>query len=133
MDYLQLVFSLFNAPLLATLLLGVFTTWATPGAAFWGMASGMTISIANNFAFRIGWLQYGSQMSASFYGAIWAFLMCLVVMVLLSSFTQPKLINELEGLTYKTRYSDCTRPSRGSWTLAVVLLLVCLWLNLLFR
>jgi len=35
MDYLTLLFSLFNAPLFATFLLGMFTTWATPAAGFW--------------------------------------------------------------------------------------------------
>jgi SSS family solute:Na+ symporter len=133
MDYLQLVFSLFNAPLLAALLLGVFTTWATPGAAFWGMASGMVISISNNFAFRFGLLRYGSQMSASFYGAIWAFLTCLVIMLLLSMCTQPKALDDLDGLTYKTRRSDLVRPSSASWMLAILLLVACVWLNLLFR
>src|SRR5262249_52562124 len=63
MDYLQLVFSLFNAPLFAALLLGMFTTWATPAAGFWGMAVGIMIAIAHNFACRFQLLHYGSQMS----------------------------------------------------------------------
>lgn len=124
MDYLQLVFSLFNAPLLATLLLGVFTTWSTPVAVFWGMASGIVLSIANNFAFRFRLFHYGSQMSASFYGAIWAFLTCLVITILLSSFTRPRSIRELERLTYKTRRRDLARPpaAHGYWQF-------CCWLH----
>jgi SSS family solute:Na+ symporter len=133
MDYLQLIFSLFNAPLFATMLLGMFTTWATPRAGFWGLVFGMAVSIAVNFAFRFGLLRYGSQMSASFYGAICAFLACLVASILISQFTQPKLIAELDGITYKTRRNRSLHSPRTSWFLALLLILACIYLNLMFR
>jgi len=133
MDYLQLILSLFNAPLLATMLLGMFTSWATPTAAVWGLACGMIAAIAMNFAAHFGVLQYGSQMGANFYGAICAFLTCLGVSTLVSLFTRRKPIAELGGITYVTRNDRSTRPPTSSWILALLLLLACVMLNVIFR
>ena len=38
MDYMQAIFSWVNAPLFATMLLGMFVGWITPAGAFWGLA-----------------------------------------------------------------------------------------------
>jgi Na+/proline symporter len=95
MDYPQLLFSPFNAPLLATFLLGMFTTWATPNAGFWGLLLGVLSSIAHNFAYRMHWITYGSDMSANFYGAILAWASCFLVTALLSAFTAAKSREEL--------------------------------------
>jgi SSS family solute:Na+ symporter len=133
MDYLQLVFSLFNAPLFATLLLGMFTTWATPSAGFWGMAIGMIISISHNFAFRLHVIHYGSQMSANFYGAMLGFTSCLISTMLLSQVTKPKPAEQLENITYRTRVMEAVRAPLSSWVLALVLLGGCVWLNVYFR
>ena len=46
MDYVQLLFSFFNAPLFATFLLGMFTSWATPRGGFAGLVSGTGARIA---------------------------------------------------------------------------------------
>jgi hypothetical protein len=110
MDYLQLLFSLFTAPLLATVLLGMFTTWATPEAGFWALLFGTLSSIAHNFAYRTHWITYGSDMSANFYGAIVAWASCFLVTALLSVFTPAKSLEELADLTCWTathpRHSD---------------------------
>src|SRR3984957_4569189 len=92
MDYLQLLFSLFNAPLFATFLLGMFTTWATPRAGFWGLICGMAASIAHNLAYRLhlGGLRYGSDMLANFYGAVYGWTACVLATALISCFTQRK-------------------------------------------
>jgi SSS family solute:Na+ symporter len=133
MDYLQMVFSLFNAPLFATLLLGMFTTWATPAAGFWGLAIGLAVSIAHNFAVHFQILHYGSQMSANFYGAIIGFSVCLIVTVITSLQSKPKPIEELSGITYRTRLHGGVHAPVISWLLAVLLLAVCLGLNVYFR
>ena len=41
MDYMQAIFSWVNAPLFATMLLGMFVGWITPAGAFWGLLAGM--------------------------------------------------------------------------------------------
>lgn len=133
MDYLQLLFSLFNAPLLATFLLGMFTKWATPKAGFWGLLSGIVVSAMDDIAYRMGMIHYGSDMSADFYGAILAFSVCLVVTVVISSFTARKFPSELAGLTYQTSDRQSAAIPVRSYLLAVVVALVCLLLNVLFR
>ena len=40
MDYVQVLFSVFNAPLLATFLLGMFWKRTTPWGGFWGLLIG---------------------------------------------------------------------------------------------
>ncbi len=133
MDYLQLVFSLFNAPLFATLLLGMFTMWATPTAGFWGLASGMTVSIAHNFAYRFHLLNYGSQMGANFYGAIYGWTACFVVTALLSLFTIRKPLAELEGIVFHTQKSLRKIASPITILFALSLLVLSILLNVIFR
>jgi SSS family solute:Na+ symporter len=133
MDYLQLLFSLFNAPLFATLLLGVFTTWVTPSAGFWGLICGMLAAIAHNFAFRLHLLQYGSEMIANFYGAIYGWSVCMIATMAISLFTRRKPIAELRGITYHTQIAAMKRVPTGSWIFAALLIGLCVWLNYLFR
>ncbi len=45
MDYMQNIFSFFNAPLFATFLLGMFWKRATPWGAFWGLVIGTLTAI----------------------------------------------------------------------------------------
>jgi SSS family solute:Na+ symporter len=132
MDYLQLLFSLFNAPLFATSLLGVFTTWATPSAGFWGLICGMLIAIAHNFAFHLHLLQYGSEMIANFYGAIYGWSACMIATITISLFTQRKPVAELRGITYLTQTSTTKRIPTGSWIFATILIGLCVLLNYLF-
>jgi len=133
MDYLQLLFSLFNAPLFATFLLGMFTTWATPSAGFWGLLGGLLIAAAHNLAARYGIIVYGSQMLANFYGAIYGWTACIAITSLASRFTARKSRHELRGITYFTQEGAPYRIARRSWLLAGFVLIVCLALNLIFR
>ena len=133
MDYLQLLFSLFNAPLLATFLLGMFTVWATPRAGFWGLLLGTLAAISHNLAYRLHWIHYGSDMAANFYGAMLAFTSCLAVTALLSPLTTAKPSEELADLTYWTNTRPGVRLPRTAYTLAFVALALCIVLSILFR
>jgi SSS family solute:Na+ symporter len=133
MDYLQLLFSLFTAPLFATFLLGMFTTWATPTAGFWGLLLGILAAGAHNFAVRYGMVVYGSQMLANFYGAIYGWSVCLLVTIAVSTFTKAKPRSELQGITSLTQTGDRHRISAQSWILAGLVLLACCWLNYFYR
>jgi SSS family solute:Na+ symporter len=133
MDYLQLLFSLFNAPLLATFLLGMFTTWATPKAGFWGLLLGTLSSIAHNFAYRMHWIAYGSDMSANFYGAILAWTSCFMITALLSAFTTAKSRKELANLTSWTGAHQSIRIPKTALFLALIAFALCLFLSILFR
>jgi solute:Na+ symporter, SSS family len=46
MDYIQALFSFFNAPLFATFIVAMFWRRATPWAGFWGLAAGTFAAVA---------------------------------------------------------------------------------------
>ena len=132
MDYLQLLFSLFNAPLFAVFVLGMFTTWATPAAGFCGLTSGVAVAATHNIAVRYGAIPYGSQMLANFYGAIYGWVTCVLVVTVVSRFTKRVAAADLEGITYFTQNRSVRLP-RKSLLLASLILAACVILNFLFR
>jgi solute:Na+ symporter, SSS family len=106
MDYMQAIFSWVNAPLFATMLLGMFVVWITPNGAFWGLLSGMGSSFVLFLAVKFQWINpasitlssTASDMSANFWRAWWAWLICFVVTIVVSSFTKRRPAVELVGL-----------------------------------
>jgi SSS family solute:Na+ symporter len=77
MEYIQLILSTFNAPLLALVVLAV----AVPGRASRGGGIGFLVGLAASITHQalvmVGLLTYGSQMAANFYGAILGFIVAL--------------------------------------------------------
>ncbi|HKJ68681.1 MAG TPA: sodium/solute symporter [bacterium] len=114
MDYMQAIFSWVNAPLFATMLLGMFVVWITPDGAFWGLLIGMSSSFSMWVAVRFGWIaesmitfsDVASDMAANFWRAWWAWLICFVVTILVSLFTRKRkkedLVGLVKGLTEET-------------------------------
>ena len=133
MDYLQLLFSLFNAPLLATFLLGMFTTWATPKGAFWGLLLSTLLSILHNLLYRLHWISYGSDMTANFYGAILAWSTCMVITLLVSAFTPRKDLGQLTDLTCWTGARQGVQLPRAAFILALAAIASTVLLSYLFR
>jgi SSS family solute:Na+ symporter len=131
-DYLQLVLSLFTAPLFATFMLGMFTTWATPSAGFWGLTCGMLAALAHSVAYRSHLLHYGSAMLSNFYDGAVGWLVCVAVTVVVSCFTQPKPLAELQGVTYQTREKSGQPIPKSSLLFAGLLLVACVTLNIIF-
>jgi Na+/proline symporter len=99
-NYIQLLFSFFNAPLFATFIIGMFWKRMTPWAGFWGLVAGTFGAAATYASYKWEIQSFGSDLSQSFWGAIVAFLSCAAVTVLVSMFTQPKPVAELQGLVY---------------------------------
>jgi len=114
MDYMQAIFSWVNAPLFATMLLGMFVKWITPAGAFWGLIAGMGSSITMYLAVKFAWIpmsavtlsNVASDMAANFWRAWWAWLICFVVTIGVSLFTRKKpeaeLVGLVKGLTAET-------------------------------
>ncbi|NOZ00257.1 MAG: sodium:solute symporter family protein [Deltaproteobacteria bacterium] len=109
MDYIQAIFSWVNAPLFATMLLGMFWKRTTSAGAFWGMIAGMLVSFSIFMGFKLGWFSAGiatvltftpapSDMARNVWQAIWAWVVCFGVTATISMFTAPKTDAELEGL-----------------------------------
>ncbi|WP_348266413.1 sodium:solute symporter family protein [Edaphobacter paludis] len=148
MDALQLVFSIVNAPLFATFLLGMFWKRTTGHGAFTGLISGtvaalmhhgLTIPTDAKPGMHGGWIaivhHYPSDMAQNFWTAIFAFSVNLLVTVVVSLATRPREEAELVGLVY----SLTPKPEEGhlSWyqkpaTLAIAVLAILVVLNLVF-
>jgi SSS family solute:Na+ symporter len=106
MDYMQAIFSWVNAPLFATMLLGMFVVWITPNGAFWGLVLGMGSSIIMYLAVKFQWIslslitmsEVSSDMAANFWRAWWVWLICFIATIVISLFTKKKPKEELVGL-----------------------------------
>lgn len=133
MDYLLLIFSMFNAPLFAVFLLGIFTGWATPTAGFYGLLCGVIAACAHSFAIRCGFIVYGSQLLGDFYGAIYAWGAATVVTGIVSLFTAAKPRELIHKVTFARRTGQRRQISPVTWALALFVLLVFVALNFLFR
>jgi len=120
MNYIQLLFSIFNAPLFATFLIGMFWKRATPWGGFWGLVAGTLGAVIGHFAFTgldIGswhvwnpWVTIESTQSQNFYGAIIAFVADAVVTVVVSLMTAPRPERELAGLVSGVPNPDAPPP-----------------------
>ena len=117
MDYVQALFSFFVAPLLGTVLLGMMWKRITPAGGFWGLLAGSVSSIAmfllvkfnHNMLSVIALSSDAKDMAENMYRALWSWLICVMVTVVVSYFTKPKPVQELTGLVY-----GCTElPSEG--------------------
>lgn len=101
MDYVQVLFSVVNAPLLATFLLGMFWRRTTPWGGFWGLIIGTLCSVALWIMEQFLHLfSLGSSEGSSMWRALIAFCVCFAVTIAVSLFTQPKPDTELKGLVY---------------------------------
>ena len=146
MDYIQAIFSWVNAPLFATMLLGMFWKRITSAGAFWGLVAGMVTSFSIFLGFRFGWFSpeltraltgyvNPSDMTRNLWQAVWGWLVCLEGTILISFVTKPKPEAELEGLvkglTPKTESGDVPLLGRPSFW-AAVSLVVLVALNIWF-
>ena len=108
MDYVQALFSFFIAPLFGTVVLGMLWKRTTPAGGFWGLLAGTASSISmwawvkfDPGALKIIALSsYAKDMAENMYRALWSWVICMTVTVLVSLVTKPKPDNELEGLVY---------------------------------
>jgi SSS family solute:Na+ symporter len=125
MNYIQALFSIFNAPLFATFIIGMFWKRMTGPAGLAGLVAG-TLGAAfifvtsesgvDSFGFDEPLLfTFGSALTASFWGAVIAFVADALVSVVVSLFTTPKTAEELEGLVYGTKVQGRDLATREAW------------------
>ena len=143
MDYVQALFSFFIAPLFGTILLGMFWKRATPAGGFWGLFLGTVSSIGmfewvhvDHSALRyIALSADAKDMAENMYRALWSWLICVTVTIVVSFFTKPKPAAELSGLVY----GATEIPSEGNLPLtqrpifwAALVIVVFVILNIIF-
>jgi len=108
MDYVQALFSFFIAPLFGTVILGMLWKRATPAGGFWGLLAGTLSSIGmwawvkvDPSALRyVALSSHARDMAENMYRALWSWLVCVLVTVVVSLLTKPKPNSELKGLVY---------------------------------
>ena len=108
MDYVQALFSFFIAPLFGTVLLGMIWKRATPAGGFWGLLAGTGTAIGlwawvkmNPSALRyVAFSDQAKDMAENMYRALWSWVACVLVTMVVSYMTSPKPANELTGLVY---------------------------------
>jgi SSS family solute:Na+ symporter len=108
MDYVQALFSFFVAPLFGTVLLGMLWKRATAAGGFWGLLVGTLSSISlwawvriDPSALSIIALSSGAKdMAENMYRALWSWIICVVVTVVVSMMTRPPAMAQLQGLVY---------------------------------
>jgi SSS family solute:Na+ symporter len=143
MDYVQALFSFFIAPLFGTVILGMMWKGATKAGGFWGLLAGTAASVAM-FAWvhlTPGALRYiamspdAQPMAENLYRALWSWLICVGVTVLVSLVTAKTPVAQLAGLVY----GATPLPDDGAKNLfekpifwAVVVITVFFILNLIF-
>jgi len=117
MDYVQALFSFFIAPLFGTVILGMLWKRATAAGGFWGLLAGTLSSIGMWVWVRvdpralsiIAGSPDAKAMAEDMYRALWSWLICVAVTVIVSLATRPKPEAELVGLV-----RGCTEiPSEG--------------------
>lgn len=109
MDYVQALFSFFIAPLFGTVILGMLWKRATKEGGFWGLLAGTVSSIAM-FTYtttggkaalaRIALSADAQPMAENMYRALWSWIICVLVTIIVSMVTTPKTDAELNGLVY---------------------------------
>ncbi|MDP9038694.1 MAG: sodium:solute symporter family protein [Acidobacteriota bacterium] len=113
MDYVQALFSFFIAPLFGTVILGMLWKRATNWGGFLGLLAGTASSIGMFIYTSTGTAAAKAQalshialspdaqpMAENMFRALWSWLICVAVTVVVSLVTKPKTDAELNGLVY---------------------------------
>ena len=106
MNYVQALFSIFNAPLFAVFIIGMFWRRMTPWAGFWGLVTGTLVAGVTWIGYKVGWFSFGSDLDESMWGAGLAFVSVSIVAVVVTLMTTSKPVSELQGLVYGMANED---------------------------
>ena len=143
MDYVQALFSIFIAPLLATILLGMFWKRASRISGFLGLLLGVIFSASlfewvhlNPAALaNVALSADAKPMAENVFRALWACLFTGVVIFVVSMFTKPRPVEELEGLVYgatKLPEEDPVPFYKNEWAWAGLVVVIFVALNIIF-
>jgi SSS family solute:Na+ symporter len=144
MDYAVQLFSFFVAPLFGTVIVGMLWKRATDKGGFWGLAAGTVTSIGlwawvvkDPSALRYVALSPDAKdMAENMYRALWAWIVCVGVPIVVSLMTEPRRATELEGLVMGVSALPTAEPCRwyqepifwgGMVAVVFVVLNIMLW------
>ncbi len=143
MDYVQALFSIFIAPLLATILLGMFWKRATRIAGFLGLLLGVVFSASlfewvHLYPAKLAYVALSPDakpMAENVFRALWACLFTAIVIFVVSMFTKPRPVEELGGLVYGATKLPEEEPApwyKREWVWATAAALIFVALNIVF-
>jgi solute:Na+ symporter, SSS family len=143
MDYVQALFSFFIAPLLGTILLGMFWKRATSAGGFWGLLIGTVTSVSlyvwvklDHTALSIvAFSPDAKDMAENLYRALWSWVVCVLVTIIVSYFGKARPDSELNGLVYGATVLPNEGPVpliKNHWFWASIVIVVFFVLNLIF-
>ncbi len=143
MEYMQALFSIVNAPLFATILLGMFWRRTNGPGAFWGLLIGMVTSASMFLLVKFHWLPaedftisaVASPMAADFWRAIWAWVITFGFTIVVSLCTRRQAQQSIEGLVWGLQKPEAIE--RVVWYRrpvfwASLALVILIFLNILF-
>ncbi len=138
MDYIQALFSFFNAPLFAIFILGLFWKRMSGTAGWTGLVAGTLAAVVVDTLVRTGVIVVSSQ-AGSFLGASAAFVVGIAVGVIVTMATAPKPESQLVGLVWSLTPRNRMEggEDEGSWwqspvVLGVIVLVLTAALYLMF-
>src|SRR5271154_2049449 len=143
MDYVQALFTFFIAPLLGTILLGMFWKRATGAGAFWGLLAGTVTSISlfvwvkldHSALSVVAFSPDAKDMAENIYRALWSWIVCVLVTIIVSYFGKPRPEAELKGLVYGATVLPNEGPVpliKNHWFWAAIVIVIFFVLNLVF-
>jgi SSS family solute:Na+ symporter len=142
MDYVQALFSIFIAPLLAAILFGMFWMRATKLAGFIGLLTGIVFS-ASLFVWvklnpvnlkYVALSDAAKPMAENVFRALWAFCFTAIVILVVSLLTKPRPVAELDGLVYgatKLPTEEWVPFYKREWFWAAIVAVIFVILNVL--
>jgi solute:Na+ symporter, SSS family len=117
MDYVQALFSFYIAPLFGTVLLGMLWKRITAAGAFWGLLAGIVSSVGMFVSVKLNPAMLAifalssdaKPMAENMYRALWSWLICVTITIVVSFMTRPRPADTLKGLVY----GETELPSEG--------------------
>ncbi len=129
MEYMQMIFSTFNAPLFALVMLAALVPGRAAGGGLGGFVAGLVCTVLHQGLAHARVLRYGSQMNANFYGAVLGFGVAVVSTLIIS---RPRK-HALPQLS-QAREPDCASSKFPSLLalLSGAIVCLCVALNVFF-
>jgi SSS family solute:Na+ symporter len=140
MNYVQELFSIFNAPLFATFIIAMFWKRATWLGGALSMIAGSIAAEATHLLASNHTITISSKIAETWWEAIAAFVVDAIVLVAFSLITKPKPDDDIKGLVWSLRSRDQAQDSvigddvwwRSPVVLAAIALVLLVILNIIF-
>jgi solute:Na+ symporter, SSS family len=143
MDYVQALFSFFISPLLGVVLMGMFWKRATKAGGFWGLLIGTLTSVGlyawvkvDPAAVRyVAFSPLAQALAQDMYRALWSVTVTFIVTFVVSLFTEPKPLAELDGVVYGATKIPKEAPVpiyKNEWLWTALAIVLFLALNIYF-